>query len=253
MGSRRGHRAAAASPRRPVGRSGCWRCSRDRYRARALRSSRTGRTGHRRDCGTVTAERQPFRSDLPCGRVAERVGDPLRQPDPRVGTAGSNPFVPDQLIGLADDVEPASQVTRSWQPDHVCYGSPDSIKSVAEIGGFRAHDGREIAKNGHLSLDQEIEGSNPSSPAKPQHLGSSDSETTRYCGSELDRRSRRGGSAMRSSPDSTPVCSPDSLGPSGGSLDFLARSRSGSAPPSTCSALPRRPRAHRPGPLSGTG
>jgi hypothetical protein len=35
------------------------------------------------------------------------------------------------------------------------------------------------------TLDQEIEGSNPSSPATPQHLGSSDSETTRYCGSEL--------------------------------------------------------------------
>ena len=88
---------------------------------------------------------------------------------------------PDQLIGLADDAEPASQVTRSWQPDHVCDGSPDSIKFGREIGWFRAHDGRGIAKIGHLTLDQEIEGSNPSSPANtttcwgvdknpPQHL-----------------------------------------------------------------------------------
>ena len=58
-----------------------------------------------------------------------------------------------------------SQVTRSWQPDHVCDRAPDSVKLAVEIGGFRAHDGRGIAKIGHLTLDQEIEGSNPSSPA----------------------------------------------------------------------------------------
>lgn len=47
----------------------------------------------------------------------------------------------------------ASQVTRTWQPDHVCDRSPDSVKFGAEIGGFRAHDGRGIAKIGHLTLD----------------------------------------------------------------------------------------------------
>ena len=62
-----------------------------------------------------------------------------------------------------------SQVTRSWQPDHVYDRSPDSVEFGAEIGGFRAQRGRRIAKIGHLTLDQEIEGSNPSSPAKPQH------------------------------------------------------------------------------------
>jgi hypothetical protein len=35
----------------------------------------------------------------------------------------------------------------------------------AEIGGFRAHGERRIANIGLLTLDQEIEGSNPSSPA----------------------------------------------------------------------------------------
>ena len=59
----------------------------------------------------------------------------------------------------------ASQVTRWWPPDHVCDRSPDSVKFGVEIGEFRAHDGREIEKIGHLTLDQEIEGSNPSSPA----------------------------------------------------------------------------------------
>ena len=73
------------------------------------------------------------------------------------------PSRPDQLIGLADHADPASQVTRSWQPDYVCDGSPDSVESGTEIGGFRAHDERGIAKIGHLTLDQEIEGSNPSS------------------------------------------------------------------------------------------
>jgi hypothetical protein len=63
------------------------------------------------------------------------------------------------LIGVT------SQVTRSRQPDHVCDRSPDSVRSDAEIGGFRAHGERGIVKIGHLTLDQEIEGSNPSSPA----------------------------------------------------------------------------------------
>jgi hypothetical protein len=48
-------------------------------------------------------------------------------------------------------------VTRSWQPDHVCDWSLDSVAFGAEIGGFRAHDGRRIATNGLLTLDQEIE------------------------------------------------------------------------------------------------
>ena len=135
---------------------------------------------------------------------AKRVEDPLGRDDPRRGTRRFKSIRPDQLIGPVDDAEPASQVTLPRSPDHVCDRSPDSVKFGAEIRGFRAHDERGIAKIGHLTLDQEIEGSNPSSPATPRHVGSSDFETTRYCGSELDRWSRRGGSTMRNSSDSTP-------------------------------------------------
>ncbi len=58
-----------------------------------------------------------------------------------------------------------SQVTRPWPRDHVCDGSPDSVRFGIEIGAFRAHDERGITKIGDLTLDQGIEGSNPSSPA----------------------------------------------------------------------------------------
>jgi hypothetical protein len=58
-----------------------------------------------------------------------------------------------------------SQVTRSWPPDHVCDGSPDSVKFGAEIGWFRAHDERGIAKIGHLTLDKDIERTYPSRPS----------------------------------------------------------------------------------------
>jgi hypothetical protein len=59
----------------------------------------------------------------------------------------------------------SSQVTRSWPPDHVFDASPDSVGFRTEIGLFRAHGQRGIANIGQLTLDQEIEGSNPSSPA----------------------------------------------------------------------------------------
>src|ERR1019366_372984 len=68
--------------------------------------------------------------------------------------------------GVRPELEVRSQVTRSWQPDHVCDRSPDSVEFGAEIGAFCAHGRRRITKNGLLTLDQEIEGSNPSSPAK---------------------------------------------------------------------------------------
>ena len=74
-------------------------------------------------------------------------------------------YVPDQLTSLTDNAEPASQVTRSWPPDHVCDRSLDPVEFEAEIGRFCARNSRRIAKIGHLTLDQEIEGSNPSSPA----------------------------------------------------------------------------------------
>jgi hypothetical protein len=70
------------------------------------------------------------------------------------------------LSGMRYVIGVTSQVTRSWPPDHVCGRAPDSVKLGAEIGGFRAHDGRGIAKIGHLTLDQRSKGSNPSSPAK---------------------------------------------------------------------------------------
>ena len=98
--------------------------------------------------------------------VTERVSDPRLQHDPKRGNWRFNSVRPDQLVDPADDGEPASQVTRWWQPDYDCDGSPDSVRFGAEIGEFRTHDGRGIAKIGHLTLDQEIEGSNPSSPAR---------------------------------------------------------------------------------------
>jgi hypothetical protein len=58
-----------------------------------------------------------------------------------------------------------SQVTLSWPPDHVCDRALDSVGFGRQIGWFRAYDERGIAKIGLLTLDQEIEGSNPSSPA----------------------------------------------------------------------------------------
>ena len=72
------------------------------------------------------------------------------------------------LIGLADEATPASHVIRLLQPGHRCGRSPDSVETGGEIGEFRAHDGRRIAKFGLLTLDQEIEGSNPPSPANLQ-------------------------------------------------------------------------------------
>jgi hypothetical protein len=71
-----------------------------------------------------------------------------------------------------------SQVTRSRQPDHVCDRSPDSEKLRPETGVFRARDGRDIAKIGHLTLDQEIDGSNPSSPANTTRVAVQSIPTT---------------------------------------------------------------------------
>jgi hypothetical protein len=73
----------------------------------------------------------------------------------------SNPVGHQTVIGMT------SQVTRPWPPDHVCDGSPDSVKLGAEIGGFRAHDERGIAKIGHLTLDKDIERTYPSRPSTP--------------------------------------------------------------------------------------
>ena len=83
------------------------------------------------------------------------------------------------------------------------------------------------------TLDQGIEGSNPSSPANsspanPQHLGHSERRTTRCCGFDLTRTPRRGGSIVATSPDYSPVCSPDYSGSSASSRESRGAGR---APP----------------------
>jgi hypothetical protein len=97
-----------------------------------------------------------------------------------------------RMSGMRPVIGVTSQVTRSWPPDHVCDRAPDSVKLGAEIGGFRAHGEREIAKIGHLTLDQETEGSNPSSPAKPRHLVATAGPTSTGCGSLGNPSSRAG-------------------------------------------------------------
>ena len=52
-----------------------------------------------------------------------------------------------------------------------------------------------------LTLDQEIQGSNPCSPAKPTTSRAQPALTTRCCGFDLTRTPRRGGSIVATSPD----------------------------------------------------
>jgi hypothetical protein len=67
-------------------------------------------------------------------------------------------------------------------PDIRIDESPDSSKAIVLTVRAHARNSSNEHENGHLPLDQEIEGSNPSSPATPQDIVVRDAPITTSSG-----------------------------------------------------------------------